>query len=475
MGGNRDSVANCRILVVESDPAERRVLSAELDGAFPAASAPVFAGEARDALARLRSDSFDLVLLDIATVGESERIADFARQAPEAVLLATSRTGTVTGAVEALRAGADDFIVKPFTARRIKERFAECAARRRRPIAAAAPRRAENASDRDFENFVGTSPAMLGVYEQIRRIANSRAPVFITGESGTGKELCAEAVHARSPRADGPFIAINCSAIPADLMESEIFGHQRGAFTGAISDRPGAAELADGGTLFLDEIGEMDLGLQAKLLRFIQTGTVRRVGGSAIQAVDVRFVCATNRDPMAEVAEGRFREDLFYRLHVLPIALPPLRHRPEDVLPLAGIFLRRFAAEESKAFAAFDAAVEARLAAYSWPGNVRQLENVVRQIVVLFDGDVVTPEMLPPGICGNGDGGGRSPIDALRPRFHGHHAIVPFREQEQQIIEQALDAFDGNISRAAAALEIAPSTIYRKRQSWLGRHPGAGN
>jgi two-component system repressor protein LuxO len=252
-------------------------------------------------------------------------------------------------------------------------------------------------------------------------------------------------------------------------MESEIFGHVRGAFTGASDNRAGAAELADGGTLFLDEIGEMDLALQAKLLRFVQSGAIRRVGGSETKQVDVRLVAATNRDPFAEVEAGRFRADLFYRLHVLPIDLPPLRQRNEDILRLAEAFLARYAAEEGRRFRGFDAGAAARICASPWPGNVRQLENVIRRIVVLHDGEMVTARMLPSLMANDGASHGRP--GAIPPASQGHPApisaaIRPFREQEREIIETALAAFSGNVSRAAAALQISPATIYRKLQNW---------
>ncbi len=298
---------------------------------------------------------------------------------------------------------------------------------------------------------------MLAVYDQIRRMAPSKAPVFITGESGTGKELVADAIHAHAGDGERPFVAINCSAIPRDLMESEIFGHVRGAFTGAADGRIGAAEFADGGTLFLDELAEMDFALQAKLLRFVQTGTFRRVGGSEVTRVAVRIVSATNRDPLTEVGAGRLRADLFYRLHVLPIHLAPLRERAEDIAPLAEAFLARFAAEEGRRFTGFDNDAMRLLQDYGWPGNVRELANVIRRIVVLDDGDVVTAAMLPEAV--------RSAAPAS-----GGTAVVPYAAQERAIIEGALSAFGGNIARAAEALEIHPSTIYRKLQSW----PAAG-
>ncbi|WP_428675163.1 sigma 54-interacting transcriptional regulator, partial [Roseibium sp.] len=254
----------------------------------------------------------------------------------------------------------------------------------------------------------------------------------------------------------------------------EIFGYMRGAFTGATESRPGAAEQADGGTLFLDEIGEMDLLLQSKLLRFLQTGTFQRLGDTATRQVDARIICATNRDPLNEIAAGRFREDLYYRLHVLPIHLPPLRERRDDILPLAEAFLERYAREERRSFKGFDADAEARIVSYSWPGNVRQLENTIRQMVVMNEGAAVTYDMLPMVIR---DQSARptAVIDLSRERSRASApsrpfgTIEPLWAQERRIIEDALDAFDGNIAMAAAALEISPSTIYRKRQSWSAR------
>lgn len=236
---------------------------------------------------------------------------------------------------------------------------------------------------------------MIALYEQIRRIAPSSAPAFITGESGTGKEVCAAEIHRQSGRPAEKFVAINCAAIPHELMESELFGHVRGAFTGAGEDRPGAMQLADGGTLFLDEICEMDLALQAKLLRALQMKSVRRVGASADESVDVRIVCATNRDPQAEVNARRFRADLFYRLHVLPLHLPPLRERGDDIMKLANAFLKRYSAEENRGFTGFSPQARQFLQSYDWPGNVRQLENLVRRIVVMHDGETVEADMIP--------------------------------------------------------------------------------
>ena len=306
---------------------------------------------------------------------------------------------------------------------------------------------------------------------QARNVADGAATA-----AAEAKELAAAAIHARSPRREAPFIAINCAAIPGELMESEIFGHVRGAFTGASESRPGAAELADKGTLFLDEIGEMDMALQSKLLRFVQTGTVQRIGDTRPRPVDVRILCATNRDPHAEIAAGRFREDLFYRLHVLPIRLPALRDRREDILPLAGSFLSRHAGEEGRAFTGIAPCAGEKLLTYDWPGNVRQLENAIRQAVVLNDGDALTAAMLPAFLSGEGLSYRQDAVRqaaAMQQRRRGGE-IEPLWAQEKRIIEDALDAFDGNIAKAAAALEISPSTIYRKRQSWSGRPEGEG-
>jgi DNA-binding NtrC family response regulator len=309
--------------------------------------------------------------------------------------------------------------------------------------------------------------------------------VFITGESGTGKEVCARAIHAMSTRAARPFVPLNCAAIPRDLLESEVFGHLKGAFTGALSDKPGAAAVADGGTLFLDEICEMDLSLQTKLLRFLQTSTIQPVGAARPVPVDVRIVCATNRDPAEEVRGGRFREDLYYRLHVVPIHMPPLRARPEDIIDIAQASLVKFAAEEGKAFTGFDPQVEQILASRGWPGNVRQLLNVIRNVVVLHDGPLVMAEMLPSDITLAADSslnGDR--VEMLREAWakpaashRGRVAALvgmPLADVERELIEATIEHCGGSIPRAAKMLELSPSTIYRKLESWNGPQRRAG-
>ncbi|MBK8007135.1 MAG: sigma-54-dependent Fis family transcriptional regulator [Rhizobiales bacterium] len=463
---NSVSVASTasRILVIDHDPAARRTLLAALASISPLPLEITEAERAEDGIAAARKASYSSAVVSFdrrALSANMEMIANLREAGIHGPIIATSSTGSVTSAVEAIRSGVNDFVVKPFQpkefARRMLARVREYESAR---IAVAEVPTHETGES--FEGFIGVSNAMKDVYAQIERVASSKAPVFVTGESGTGKEVCAEALHIRSRNRAGPFIALNCGAIPKELMESEIFGHVKGAFTSAHEDRAGAAELANGGTLFLDEICEMDFALQAKLLRFIQTGTFRRVGGAKEMKVNVRFVCATNRDPKEEVALGRFREDLYYRLHVLPMHLPSLRERGNDILLLARTFLARFAEEEDRHFHGFDADAEATLAAYNWPGNVRQLQNVIRRVVVLHDGELVTGAMLDLPVGATHEAArDTGPL----PRMESP-SIDPYWMQEQRIIEEALKAFDGNAQKAAAALEIAPSTIYRKMQNW---------
>lgn len=384
------------------------------------------------------------------------------RPAPEVIVITAH--GSVATAVAAMQAGASDFLVKPFPRERLLVTIANALERRRLASELAALR--QSADRTTFAGFIGGAGAMQAVYRIIENAAASRATVFITGESGTGKELAAEAIHRLSPRRDKPFVAINCAAIPRDLMESEVFGHVRGAFTGAVSDRAGAASLADGGTLFLDEVCELDLALQGKLLRFIQTGSFQRVGSTRTEQVDVRFVCATNRDPLEEVRQGRFREDLYYRLHVIPIAMPPLRERGEDTVLIAEAFLARFAAEERKDFRGFTAEAKQALLAHAWPGNVRELENAIRTAVVLNDGDLLDASMLPAPLLRSGRA---QPAALARPRDPQPDAaqlIRPLAEIEREAIERAITLCGGNIAKAAAHLGVSPSTIYRKRAAW---------
>ncbi|MEC9345698.1 MAG: sigma-54 dependent transcriptional regulator [Pseudomonadota bacterium] len=402
--------------------------------------------------------------------------------------------GSVQTAVAAMQAGATDFIVKPFNADRLKVTLKNALETDR--LRQIVDTYRSEIDKNGFEGFVGNSLPMQAVYRIIEAAAPSKATVFVTGESGTGKEVCAEAIKNRSPRRNGPFIALNCAAIPRDLMESEIFGHVKGAFTGALGERDGAATMANGGTLFLDEICEMNMDLQAKLLRFVQTETFRKVGASNIEKVDVRLICATNRDPMAEVQAGRFREDLYYRLHVIPLHLPPLREREDDILQIARMFLGRFAEQERRGFRDFDPATAAILMSWNWPGNVRELQNVIHNTVVLHDGQMVTPDMLPPPLASVSptvrpvEVAPAPPAMIAMPAVSGpvpedprprptdvkslSEDIRPLATVEREYIERAIDRCGGNIRTAAALLGIAPQTIYRKRAVWEEQDAAAG-
>lgn len=424
------------------------------------------------AVATLDAQAPDVLILDVQLPDMNgleilQRVRD--RRLPTEVVVITAH-GSIGKAVEAMRAGAFDFLVKPFSADRLLAAVRGALARRR--VESEARPAVENAAGERYFGFVGASPVMHEIYQKIEGVASSKATVFITGESGTGKELAAEAIHRRSARRDGPFVTINCAAIPKDLLESELFGHAKGAFTGATAEHDGAALQADGGTLFLDELGEMPIDLQAKVLRFLQSGMVQRVGDAKPRSVDVRIVCATNRDPLAEVKAGRLREDLFYRLYVIPLELPPLRARAEDILPIARAFLAQFAREEKKSFSGFAPTTERLLTEYSWPGNVRQLQNVVRHAVVLHDGELVPPAALPPLPDGSGPTtGSAAAATAVLPPSQGASpaaasAIRPLWQVEKEAIEAAIRACDGNVPRAAALLEVSPSTIYRKLQEW---------
>jgi two-component system repressor protein LuxO len=447
------------VLIVDRDPAARRLLAGALVAQKCRGHETEWLAEAIVHL-RVNRCAAAIVALDPGN-DAAETVATLRRSGLIGPIFALSGQGSVAAAVEAIRAGADDFFVKPVNAVELARRLV---ARLDEEMTITAP--ASESADR-FEGFIGGSPVMQAIYARIRRIAPSRAPVFITGESGTGKEVAADAIHARSDRSRQSLIALNCSAIPRELMESEIFGHVKGAFTGAHEDRAGAAEHADGGTLFLDEICDMDLALQAKLLRFIQTGVMRRVGDTRERAVDLRFVCATNRNPAHEIEKRRFREDLFYRLHVLPLHLPLLSERGDDIVLIARALIARFAEEEGRGFRGFAPDAEAALAGFAWPGNVRQLQNVLRRVVVLHDGEYVSADMLAlPSANGEHPAATHEPARDTGPL---PRAIAPFWVEEQRIIEAALAAFGGNTQRAAAALGISPSTIYRKRQTWAGR------
>jgi DNA-binding NtrC family response regulator len=395
---------------------------------------------------------------------------------PNTSIIAITANGSVNRAVDAMRAGAHDFLVKPFDESRLLSAVQNALAERRARTAANAvatvTAKPDALGSTETPGFIGSSEPMARIHATIGSVARSMATVFITGESGTGKELCALAVHARSARASGPFIALNCGAIPQDLLESEVFGHMKGSFTGAISDKPGAAAAADGGTLFLDEICEMAPALQTKLLRFLQTSTVQPVGATRPRKVNVRIVCATNRDPVDAVRRGQFREDLYYRLFVVPIHMPALRERGQDVIEIAEAALLRFAREEGREFHGLSPEVRAVLPRLPWPGNVRQLLNVIRNVVVLNPGGWVTLDMLPHGLIQStpapGDTPGLPPPAADRPSTDSFVGLT-LAEAERRLIEATIARHGGSIPKAARVLDVSPSTLYRKIEAWSAK------
>ncbi|HET9069306.1 MAG TPA: sigma-54 dependent transcriptional regulator [Amaricoccus sp.] len=470
-----------RLLLVEDTASLSMVYQSVLARAGHEVVCAFSLAEARAHLLRARPH---VVLLDLQLPdGDGlELLHGLRRDAPDSRVIVITANGSINRAVQAMRAGAFDFLVKPFDETRLLSAVQNAIASAPHPPGeeeeAAAPEVAPG-----FQGFIGRSAAMSEIYRMVRAIGRSTATVFITGESGTGKEVCARAIHAVSPRAKRAFVPLNCAAIPRDLLESEVFGHLKGAFTGALADKPGAAAAADGGTLFLDEICEMDLSLQTKLLRFLQTSTIQPVGAARPIPVDVRIVCATNRDPAEEVRRGRFREDLYYRLHVVPIHMPPLRVRPDDIMDIARSSLLEFAAEEGKLFTGFDPDAAAMLASRPWPGNVRQLLNVIRNTVVLHDGPLVTPAMLPieAALEPASPVAQVAPLPAPRtapgPSTRDRVAQLvgtPMADVERELIEATIEHCDGSIPRAAKVLALSPSTIYRKLEAWSGGQRRSG-
>jgi len=436
----------------------------------------------KEAMVWLDKSTPDAVILDLKLpdMDGREILARMTADMPSIPVIVMTAHGSLNTAVEAMKAGARDFIVKPLAAERLRVTLGNALEHQRlRQVV----KTYEQTMDRTtYCGFIGSSMPMQAVYKTIDAAAASRASVFVTGESGTGKEVCAEAIHKQSKRANGPLIAINCAAIPKELLESEIFGHVKGAFTGAVSNRVGAAEKADGGTLFLDEICELAPELQSKLLRFLQTASFQPVGSEKLKTVDVRFVCATNREPLAEIRAGRFREDLYYRLHVIPIELPPLKTRGDDIIDLSLHFLQQYADEESKTIEGLTDVARAALKSHTWRGNVRELQNVIRHAVVMADGPEIgsaqlpmlfdTPETTPPTLTTNTSASHLGAEDenglpqSLAKQSTSRTAIQPLWITERAAIEEAVAACGGNIPQAAGRLEVSPSTLYRKRLAW---------
>jgi DNA-binding NtrC family response regulator len=464
-----------RILLIEDTVSLAVAFSAQLENAGFHVDTVHLGSDAKSQLSR---ESYGIVLLDLQLpdLDGLELLEEIKAHKSEALVIVVTADASAARVVKAMRMGAHDYLVKPVAPDRLV-----LTVRNALQLVELQVQLRSGKSRSGFCGFIGASKPMQAVYSVVENVAQSKATVFITGESGTGKEVCAEALHRSGPRNGRPFVAINCGAIPSELIESEIFGHVKGAFTGAIANRDGAATMADGGTLFLDEICEMDVNLQTKLLRFLQTNLIQRVGSPKTEEVDVRFICATNRDPLEEVRAGRLREDLYYRLNVIPIRLPPLRDRGDDAVLIAYEFLTRFSAEEGKRFQQFSPEVERALARYSWPGNVRELQNVVRRIVVMNDSEIVEPQMLHTVLNRAEDSGGSDWVESglerqSQDRFDdgadqkdlagGFAPDLTLAEIEREVIESRLALHGGNVAEAAATLGVSPSTVYRKRTGW---------
>ena len=429
------------------------------------------------AISLLNETRYDLVLLDLTLpdMHGFDVLRHINANAIDVSTVVVTADDSIPVAMDAVHLGANDFLTKPIEASRLLVTVKNILKQHQLEDIVDSY---QQCYERDqFESMVGGSPVMQGVYRVIENAADSKASIFITGESGTGKELCAEAIHKRSSRKDKPFLTINCAAIPRELMESEIFGHVKGAFTGAHAAREGAAAMADGGTLFLDELCEMDLDLQSKLLRFIQLGTYQKVGSSVKQQVDIRFVCATNREPLDEVRAGRFREDLYYRLHVIPLRLPPLRERGKDSLLIARKLLKNINEREGKDFVSFSKEAEDLMLTYPWPGNVRELENSIMNMVVLGKGQEITVDLLPEHMKTrlekntemsptSFNKGSPLPKNMSALTAASLEEILPLWLEEKRIIERAITLCHDNVPKAAALLDVSASTLYRKRQAW---------
>ena len=449
--GPQQAVAE-RILIVEDDSAARVGLEQLVKSwGFVADSAV----DGEDALEKLTSFRPAIVISDLVMPrldGLGLLRALQAQGADVTTLLLTAQ-GTVETAVEAMKEGAYDYLTKPVDIQRLKILLDKIVERLEtlREVKALRRQLREHGT---FGSMIGNSPEMRKIYQVIEQAAPTGASVLITGESGTGKELVAQTIHQLSPRASFPFVAINCAAIPETLLESEIFGHEKGAFTGAAERRQGCFELADRGSIFLDEIGEMTPTTQVKLLRVLQERSFRRVGGRTEQAVDVRVLAATNLDPLDAVQKGTLREDLYYRLNVFALRLPALRERKEDLPLLIQAFIGEFNARNQRSIAGVDQHVMALLEQYAWPGNVRELRNVIERATILAPGPLIEPKHLPPGVV-------REPEVADRPQV----ALAPgmtVEEAERRLIRMTLDHTRDNKTRAAEILGISLKTLHNK-------------
>ena len=453
-----------RILVVDDEPSIRTVLKAHLsrDG-----HEVLVAPGGAEAVGTLSTEPVDLVISDLKMPGMDgmELLAWCAREQPGLPVIVITAHGTIDTAVEALKLGAQDFISKPFDLDELRQAVTKA-------LGVERARRRDWLDDSVFEpdgrfDLVGRTAAMQKVYDLVSKVADSPTTVLITGESGTGKELVAKALHRQSSRRDGPFVTVNCGAIPDTLLESELFGHEKGAFTGAASSKPGKFELAEGGTLFLDEVGELGRDVQVKLLRALQARTVERVGGTRSIQVNVRVVAATNVD-LASRVPGQFREDLYYRLAVVPIHLPPLRERRDDIPLLVRHFLGRFNERLGKNVRDVSPEVAAALSAWHWPGNIRELENTIERGVLLGEGALLGPEALPTGAPAAPSTPAVAGLPPVEPGGIGlkEYVRVHTAKLERDLILKSLEAEGGNVTRTARRLDISRKALQLKMKEY---------
>ena len=456
-----------QILVVDDEPNLRRVLKAQLErDRYDVHTAE----DGEQGLKVLSDHHIDLVITDLRMpkVDGMELLRRARQLEPELPIVMITAHGTVDNAVEALKTGAFDYITKPFDQDEV--RMIVRKALRTRDLSATeatAPSQAEAEGAR--YGIIGQSTGIKDLYAVLERVADTPSTVLITGASGTGKELVARALHENSTRRDKPFIKVNCAAIPRDLMESELFGYERGAFTGAVGSKPGRFELASGGSLFLDEIGNIPVEMQVKLLRALQESEFERVGGVKTIKVDVRVIAATNSDLKKEIATGTFREDLYYRLNVVPIRLPPLCERgADDILMLAQHFIAKYNGRLKKEITRLSPPAEALLTAYSWPGNIRELENVIERAVLFSDGDELRPSDLPPDVREPQASAAGSPteasLEARDPSSDGlkEQVKAAMSKLEKTLIEKALKQTGGNVTHAARLLKISRKGLQLK-------------
>jgi DNA-binding NtrC family response regulator len=445
-----------KILVVDDELNMRLVLAAMLKKE----GYEVFtAANSQEALKILKEKQVSVVATDLKMpgldgMGLLQKILQYDNAMPVIILTAY---GTVSSAVDALKKGAFDYITKPFEQDELKTIILKAVKTRQLDDRCLPPPE----GDVDQYRIIGTSSRMSEILRIVQKVSPTETTVLITGETGTGKELIARAIHTNSSRSKQPFIKINCAAIAQNLVESELFGYEKGAFTGAVTTKPGRFELAHKGTLFLDEVGEIPREVQAKLLQAIQDQSFERVGGLKTIAVDVRLITATNKNLPEEIKEGRFREDLYYRLNVFPIHLPPLRERPDDILPLAEHFLKKSNLKLGKKVRELSSEVSASLLAYSWPGNIRELEHLVERLVLMADGSVITAEVLPPDIFKINPAQGFNPSTA--PDETPHDALKSHMEEmEKQIITRCLEECDGNVTRTSQKLGLSRKGLQLK-------------